>query len=92
MNFNLIRSSTLALSVLATAGAFAQSTERKAFVLPHVLEATGSVCAPRDAATGQATGRRSVDMHLQIDEKTRAACDNAASSKHTKSGHVSLLK
>jgi hypothetical protein len=109
MNFNLIRASTLALTALATAGAFAQSTERRVFVQPHVLEAKGSVCASRDAASGQATGRRSSDMHLHIDDKTRAAtaCDSTQpssspqdvresptlqSSKHTKTGHVTLLK
>ena len=109
MNFNLIRSSNLALTVLATAGAFAQSSERKDFVQPHVLESKGSVCAPRDTASGQSSGRRSSDYLLHIDEKKRAAmaCDGAAapagpqdvresptlsSSKHTKSGHVTLLK
>ena len=110
MNLTLIRPSTLVIGLLATAGAFAQTAERKAFVLPHVLEAKGSVCAPRDAATGQATGRSS-DYYLQIDDKKRLsspqACDNGAtaaspqalresptldSGKHTKTGHVTLLK
>lgn len=110
MNFNLIRNSTLALTVFATAGAFAQSTERKVFVQPHILEAKGSTCAPRDVASGQASGRRSSDYLMHLDDKTRSAataCDAGAattspqglrespttsSSKHTKSGHVTLLK
>jgi hypothetical protein len=108
MNFHLLRSSTLALAALATAGAFAQSTERKVFVQPHVLDVKGSVCAPRDPASGQASGRRSSDYLMQIDDKKRAAaCDGSStapspqdvresptlsSAKHTKSGHVTLLK
>ena len=111
MNFNLIRPSTLVIGLLVSAGAFAQSAERKVFVQPPVLEVKGSgVCAPRDAATGQASGRSS-DYYLQIDDKKRVAsptaCDDGttavspqalresptlASSKHTKSGHVTLLK
>lgn len=112
MNFNLIRPSTLVIGLLATAGAFAQSTERKVFVQPHVLDAKSSAaCAPRDAASGQASGRRSADYLMQIDDKMRLAsppaCDSAApstspqalresptmaSSKHTKTGHVTLMK
>lgn len=53
-----------AIALLAIAGAgHAQS---RSFVLPHVLEAsstspavdTATVCAPRDMATGQASGKR----------------------------------
>ena len=77
-------------------------------MLPHVLEAkAGSVCAPRDVATGQSSGKRSADYHLQIDKAAvTTACDGAAagaqtlresptlqSSKgHTKTGHVTLMK
>ena len=116
MNFNLIRPSTLALTLglglFVTAGAYAQSTERKVFVQPHVLDAkVSAVCAPRDAATGQSSGRRSSDYLMQIDDKKRLAsapaCDDAASStssqtlresptlassKHTRTGHVTLMK
>ena len=109
MNKTLIRTSTLALALIATASAFAQSTERKAFVLPHVLEAKASnVCAPRDVATGQASGKRSADYYLQIDKAAGSAvsatCDDASAQTqresptlqsnkgHTKTGHVTLMK
>ncbi len=114
MNFNLIRTSTLVLGLglFATVGAYAQSTERKVFVQPHVLDAkVSAVCAPRDAATGQSSGRRSSDYLMQLDDKKRLAsapaCDDAASStssqtlresptlassKHTQTGHVTLMK
>ena len=116
MNFKLLRTSTLAIGLgfglFAGPGALAQSTERKVVVQPHVLDAKVSgVCAPRDAATGQSSGRRSSDYLMQIDDKKRLAsapaCDSTApssspqemresptlaSSKHTKTGHVTLLK
>ena len=80
MNFKLIRPSTLIIGLLATTGAFAQTAERKAFAMPHVLEVKGSgVCAPRDAASGQASGRSS-DFHLQIDDKKRQASPQACDS------------
>lgn len=108
MNKQMIRTSTLALALIATGSAFAQSSERKAFVLPHVLEAKASnLCAPRDVATGQSSGKRSADYYLQIDKAAvTAACDGAATGAqtvresptlmstkgHTKTGHVTLMK
>ena len=34
-----------------------QASGKRVFVIPHVLEASGSVKSPRDAASGQATGK-----------------------------------
>ncbi len=112
MKFTLIRASTLALGLIASAAGFAQNAERQVSVQPPVLDAkTSSACAPRDAATGQASGRRSSDYLLQLDDKKHKAvsqaCDGAAASsspqdlresptlqgsKHTKTGHVTLMK
>jgi RNase P/RNase MRP subunit POP5 len=38
------------------------ATGRRSFVMPHVLETSGSIKSPRDSASGQATGRRSFVM------------------------------
>ncbi len=70
MNLNLIRTSVLALTVLATAAAYAQSTERKVSLQPHVLDAKSSVCAQRDVATGQSSGRCSSDDLMQSKRAT----------------------
>jgi hypothetical protein len=104
MNFNhILRASALTLAIAA--GAF--TAQAKSFVLPHVLEASGSVCSPRDVASGQATGKMVSGYDLKANKGARTAapsssgsCDQPPSSspeldsaaKHNKTGHVTLMK
>ena len=95
----------LLIAVLAAGSAFAQSIDGRVHVLPHVLEASArpaagaqfehSVKAPRDCASGQASGKRVATYDLKTAKGARTAapgCADQPSAKHTKTGHVTLLK
>ncbi len=127
MNSTLRTLPALLIAVLATGSAFAQSTDKRALVLPHVLEASAKpvaaaqfeydVKAPRDCASGQSSGKRIATYDLKTAKGARASapsCDstdmaistqgapatkgsvvvdpNEPPAKHTKTGHVTLMK
>lgn len=99
-----LRSLTLVFA-LAAAGA----AQARTHVVPHVLESKGSLSsvatacpssAPvRDAASGQASGKRQHGPACAVspgdldgDGRSDRVLPPASSKGHTKSGHVTLLK
>lgn len=105
MNSSLRTLPALLIAVLAAGSAVAQSVDKRVLVLPHVLEASArpaaaaqaeyDVKAPRDCASGQASGKRVATYDLKTAKGARAvapSCADQPSAKHTKTGHVTLLK
>ncbi len=76
--------SALLIALLAAGSAAAQTTDKRAFVVPHVLEASGrsssvaapapaDVSAPRDCASGMSAGKVVAGYDLKTNKGARTA-------------------